>query len=67
MVIMAKDVNIDSADLIPSLDRLQERMEGGCYLAKQDGKWWLFGPDGEGLVCGETLRDVLINLVWLDC
>ena len=52
---------------VPSIDRLQDRLEQGCLLAKQDGRWWLFDPEGEGITGGETLRDVLINLIYLDC
>ena len=52
---------------VPSIDRLQDRLEQGCRLAKQDGRWWLFDAEGEGIAGGETLRDVLVNLIFMDC
>ena len=56
-----------SKDLIPALDLLQARLERGEYLSKQDGLWWLFSKDGEGVTSGKDLRDVLIGLIFIDC
>ena len=53
--------------LIPALDLLQDRLERGEYLAQQDGLWHLFDVNGEGVVSGPTLRDLLINLIFFDC
>lgn len=53
--------------MVPSIDRLQDRLEEGCHLEKDDGKWWLFDARGEGIVGGETLRELLINLIFRDC
>lgn len=55
-----------SRNLIPSLDLLQARLERGEYLAKQDGEWHLFEADGEGVTSGGSLREILINLIWID-
>lgn len=52
---------------VPSIDLLQQRLERGEYLSKQDGKWWLFNKDGEGVICGNNIRDILLNLIWIDC
>lgn len=54
-------------EIVPSLDLLQTRLERGEYLAKQDGLWYLFDVDGEGVVSGKNLRELLINLIWVDC
>ena len=53
--------------LIPALDLLQDRLERGEYLAQQDGLWILFSIEGESVVSGTSLREMLINLIWLDC
>lgn len=54
-------------DFIPALDLLQVRLERGEYLKKQDGLWWIFDADGEGVTSGKDLRDILLNLIWMDC
>ena len=54
-------------NMVPSIDLLQTRLENGCYLSKQDGEWWLFEEDGEGICGGKNLRDILVNLILLDC
>ena len=54
-------------DLIPALDLLQVRLERGERLAKQDGLWWIFDGDGEGIVSGKNLRALLVNLMFIDC
>lgn len=53
--------------IIPALDLLEIRLERGEVLAKQDGCWWLFDAEGEGVVSGETLRNLLVNLIFMDC
>jgi hypothetical protein len=53
-------------ELIPVLDTLQERLEAGCTMAKQDGFWCLFDKQGE-LVCHDlTIRGMLVNLIFVD-
>ncbi len=54
-------------NVVPAIDLLQARMERGEYLAQQDGEWFLFEPSGDSVVCGKTLRDILINLIFTDC
>jgi hypothetical protein len=51
---------------VPSIDLLQARFERGQKLAMQDGKWHLFDKEGEGVTSGKTLRDILLNLIWMD-
>lgn len=53
-------------DGIPAIDRLQERLEAGYRIAKQDGMWHLFAPSGDGLVCGPTLRKMMLELVFVE-
>ena len=52
---------------IPSLDRLQERLEAGAKIVFQDGKWWLFDKDSEAICYGNSIREMLINLIFVDC
>lgn len=54
-------------NMVPSIDLLQTRMERGEYLKRQDGKWWLFQKDGEGIFGEKTLRGILLGLIWRDC
>jgi len=53
--------------VIPSLDILETRLEQGCTIEKQSGKWWLFDKDGEGVCSGYTIRKMLIELIFTDC
>jgi len=52
---------------IPAIDLLQAHLEQGEYLRKQDGEWSLFDAEGDGVVSGKTLRDILLSLIWMDC
>ena len=52
---------------IPSIDLLQSRLERGEYIKKQDGRWRLLDENEEGFISGESLRDILLNLIWTDC
>ncbi len=62
--ILALCTAVESA--VPSLDLLQKRLEAGCEITNQDGLWWLFDRRGEGITSGETLRSMLLNLMWID-
>lgn len=53
-------------DGLPVIDRLQERLEAGCTIAFQDGLWWLFLPDGNGVVSGITLKKMLFELIFVE-
>lgn len=52
---------------VASIDLLQTRMERGEYLVYQEGEWFLFEKSGSGVTNGKTLRELLINLIWIDC
>ncbi|MFM7012645.1 MAG: hypothetical protein ACKO0Z_25520 [Betaproteobacteria bacterium] len=51
---------------LPVIDRLQEHLEAGAYIKRQDGTWWLFDRDGEGVVGADTLRAMLFELVFVE-
>ena len=54
-------------DLYPVFELLQTRLEQGYYFNKQGDRWWLFDPDGEGHCSGLTIRNLLTNLIFVDC
>lgn len=54
-------------NMVPAIDLLQARLEKGEYLEKQDGEWCLFEKDGEGVCRGKTLKDILVDLIFMDC
>ena len=49
--------------VIPALDLLQTRLEAGCELEEQDGQWCLFDVAGEYVAGGDTVREMIINLM----
>jgi hypothetical protein len=54
-------------DLYPVFELLETRLEQGYYFSKQGNRWWLFDPDGEGHCSGLTIRELLTNLIFVDC
>jgi hypothetical protein len=54
-------------DLYPVFDLLENRLTQGCYIVKQGDYWWLFDAGGEGLCHGETIRQLLVNLILMEC
>ncbi len=53
--------------VMPALDLLENRLDNGCEMIRQDGEWCLFDDDGE-LVCrGASIRKFLIELIFTDC
>lgn len=42
---------------------LTEFIDQGAIIKKQDGKYHLFAIDGEGLAEGQTISDMLTNLI----
>jgi hypothetical protein len=52
---------------VPAIDLLQVRLERGEHLAQQDNSWCLFDDEGNGQASGKNLRDLLLNLIWMDC
>jgi len=54
-------------DGLDPLELLEARLSEGCKIEHQDGKWHIFEADGEGVCSGETIRELLINLIFTDC
>ena len=52
---------------IPSLDLLQTMLEAGCEIKEQDSRWYLFDRDGEYVTSGDTVREMIVNLIFTDC
>jgi len=51
---------------IPSLDILEEYLRRGFYIDFEDNKCVLFQECGECFVYGDTLREMLVNLIMAD-
>jgi len=50
-------------DAYPIFDILPRLWASGHATKKQDGTWWLFRSDGEGLISGRTFRELCVNIV----
>ena len=42
---------------------LQTYLEDGATLKQQDGQWWLFDSQGNGIECGKNLINLIYNLI----
>ena len=69
-VVLMSDISklcdaVESA--IPALDLLQKRYEDGCDIQqhKKSGRFYLF-KDMDVITSGDTLRAMILNLMWLD-
>ena len=51
---------------VAGIGRRQEYIDQDAYMLLQDGEYWLFDKNGEGIVSGVTLRRLLINLMRID-
>lgn len=49
-------------NLIDGCEQLEWELTMGNYIGWQDGKWWLFRHDGEGLQSGDSLEQLLRHL-----
>jgi len=52
---------------IPALDILQARLEQGAEIKQQNEQWWLFDKNGDGITYGNTVRGLIVNLIFCDC
>ena len=52
--------------VIPALDLLQARLESGCEIKEQDGHWCLFDINGEYVIGGKTVREMIVNIIFTD-
>ena len=50
-------------DVYPVFDTLQRLWCDGYVTKEQDGEWWLFRKDGEGIVSGGDFRGLCVNIV----
>lgn len=46
----------------PVLDTLQDYLADGCYIAPQDGLWYLFDRHGNSIASGASVRGMLTRL-----
>jgi hypothetical protein len=60
MVMAIYGAGIESQNKL--FDELQIRLDKGCYIDHQDGLYWLFYPNGDGLCSGKTIKELLENL-----
>jgi len=50
----------------PIMDIMQRLLTDGHCVKEQDGRWWLFRSDGEGIISGENYRGLCVNIVMAD-
>ncbi|RDH86382.1 MAG: hypothetical protein DIZ78_09440 [endosymbiont of Escarpia spicata] len=54
-------------NMIPGIDRLEDRLQDGCELIRQESRWYLYDRNGEYVTSGDTLRDAIISVIFIDC
>lgn len=52
---------------MPFLERLQELIDEGASIKKQDSMYWLFDQNNEKICCGKTVRELMVNLIFAIC
>jgi hypothetical protein len=52
---------------IPALDLLEIRLQAGCQIKKCDMIWCLINKNGECVCYGDSIRQLLVNLIFTDC
>jgi len=58
--------NAGPSDCSCAFDFLPRLLEVGCKIAKQDGDWWIFEFNGNGVVSGSTFREMCEQLASVD-
>lgn len=64
---------IESADkraydtVIPALDRLQDMLNASCHLIKRDATTYALLDMNTIIASGKTVRELMVNLVMVDC
>ena len=53
-------------DAYPIFDILPRLFRAGHRIDEQDGRWWLFDAQGEGVISGETYRSLCINIIFME-
>lgn len=56
-------VLVDRDCVMPILDILPRLWSTGHSTVEQDGKWWLFDSQGEGLTFGKDFRELCVNII----
>lgn len=60
-------ISSEFEDKFHVFERLQDRLESGCNISFDDGTWNLFDAAGELVCYGQTVRQMLVNLIFVDC
>jgi hypothetical protein len=67
---MTKPENVDECSRAcgcsSALEVIPRLLDVGCKIAKQDGQWWIFEHDGEGVVGGSTFSEMCDKLASVD-
>ena len=50
-------------DVYPVFDVLPRLWAAGYKTKEQDGEWWLFRDDGEGICSGRDFRGLCVNIL----
>ena len=72
-IIIGKGDAINACDvyepinMVPGIDRLNDRLLAGCEIERQEEKFVLFDKDREGVTSGADLRKLIVNLIFIDC
>lgn len=57
-------------ELFPCFDRLQEYLDKDASVAKIDNQYWIVMRDSmgrtHGIACGNTVREMFVNLIMND-
>lgn len=48
--------------LLLSIAHIEACLEDGARIVKQDGEWWLFAKDGNGIKGRARLEDLILDL-----
>ena len=54
---------IDAEKMYPIFDVLPRLWAEGYSISEQEGRWWLWDKQGEGVTNGFTFRDLCVNIV----
>jgi hypothetical protein len=54
---------INKETFYPIFDILPRLWKEGYKTIEQDGRWWLFDKGGEGVISGETFKDLCVNII----
>lgn len=60
------DRDFGSSDCSSAFEIIPRLLDIGYKIRKQDGEWWIFEDNGEGVVGGATFREMCERLVGVD-